>query len=59
MNTSRYLSAAWMGGAIALIIALILPAFCSDYMVRLLCTAAIAAIAVLGLNLVFGYAGLI
>ena len=32
---------------------------CSDYMVRLLCTASIAAIAVLGLNLVFGYAGLI
>lgn len=63
MNRSRFPSAAPVGRVIApvvaLAVALALPAFCSDYMVRLLSTAAIASIAVLGLNLVFGYAGLI
>ncbi|HJV82069.1 branched-chain amino acid ABC transporter permease [Noviherbaspirillum sp.] len=35
------------------------PLFASDYMARLLAVAAISIVAVLGMNIVFGYAGLI
>lgn len=61
------MSGSWLFGnrraglatAAILAIALVLPVGLSDYMVRLLSVAAIAAVAVVGLNLVFGYTGLI
>ena len=41
------------------VLALVLPAFVSGYGVRILNLALISAIAVIGLNFAFGYAGLI
>ncbi len=47
------------GACVAFLLALALPAFVSGYGIRILNLALIAAIAVVGLNFAFGYAGLI
>lgn len=49
----------WFLMAAIIFAAAIAPFFASEYVTRLLAVAAISAIAVMGLNIVFGYAGLI
>ncbi|SDV49492.1 branched-chain amino acid ABC transporter permease [Chitinasiproducens palmae] len=46
-------------GALAVLVAIALPFMVSDYTARLLVVGLISAVAVLGLTIVFGYAGLI
>ena len=55
----RRLRAALLAACAAFLLALVLPAFISGYGIRILNLALISAIAVIGLNFAFGYAGLI
>src|ERR1700682_4044863 len=51
--------AALLAASAAFVLALVLPALISGYGIRILNLALISAIAVIGLNFAFGYAGLI
>ena len=51
--------AALLAAGAVFLVALVLPAFISGYGIRILNLALISAIAVIGLNFAFGYAGLI
>lgn len=55
----RRLRTALIAACLAFLAALVLPAFISGYGIRILNLALISAIAVIGLNFAFGYAGLI
>lgn len=49
----------WILVAAIIVVAVIAPLFATEYLIRLFVLATIAAVAVIGLNIAFGYAGLI